>query len=162
MDEDEIFRLAKSMRGLDEGFIGVIPKNQIPDLTNTTTTKSFIVNTDKYGEPGTHWVGIYVSQDDSVVYFDSFGIDPNVDPYIINLIHECGKSSLYYSNRQIQSFNSSLCGLYTLYTLYLLTNEGLNLNQCLDIFDNTNLEVNDDMIRDVFKNIFILLKLDMI
>ena len=69
---------------------------------------------------------------------------------------------LDYSNRQIQSFNSSLCGLYTLYTLYLLTNEGLNLNQCLDIFDNTNLEVNDDMIRDVFKNIFILLKLDMI
>ena len=162
MDEDEIHQLAMSIIGLDKEFIGVIPKNQIPDLSMKSTAKSFIINTDKYGYPGSHWVGIYISQNDYVIYFDSFGIDPTIDPYILNLINKCGKNHLYFSNKQIQSFNSSLCGLYVLYILYLLTYRKFSLKECIDLFDDVNLENNDNMIRHVFKDIFVLLKMNMV
>ena len=35
---------------------------------------AYIINLDEYSSIGTHWVSLYV-QNDSVTYFDSFGVE---------------------------------------------------------------------------------------
>ena len=36
---------------------------------------AYIINLDEYYDIGTHWVALYVSNND-VTYFDSFGVEP--------------------------------------------------------------------------------------
>ncbi|KAF4522353.1 hypothetical protein B566_EDAN011073 [Ephemera danica] len=42
----------------------------------------FIVNTDKAGAPGQHWVSIYISKKGHCEYFDSFGMPPYIPAHV--------------------------------------------------------------------------------
>ena len=46
------------------------PMDQRPTLQRG----AYITNTDDHGEPGEHWLAVYVDKD--VEYFDSFGLFP--------------------------------------------------------------------------------------
>ena len=62
-----------------------------------------IVNFDKSGGPGTHWVAWY-KNGKTKIYFDSYGIQPptEVINYLGKLIH--------YNTDQIQSVGQVFCG----------------------------------------------------
>jgi hypothetical protein len=57
------------------GFVGVFPADRIPKIDHYPA--SLVVNTDKSGKPGTHWLGIFMANENTVEFFDTFGRVPS-------------------------------------------------------------------------------------
>jgi hypothetical protein len=51
--------------------MGVYPSDRIPRTIARFPT-SFVINSDKFGESGEHWLGIFIPNRFSVEYFDTF------------------------------------------------------------------------------------------
>ena len=51
-------------------FNGVYSRNNLAK----TKDGAYVINLDKYSDTGTHWVALYVYNND-VTYFDSFGVE---------------------------------------------------------------------------------------
>ena len=49
---------------------GVYPRDNLTKIKD----RAYIINLDEYSDIGTHWVALYVHNDD-VTYFDSFGVE---------------------------------------------------------------------------------------
>ena len=69
-----------------------------------------IVNFDKSGGPGTHWVAWY-KNGKSKIYFDSYGVQPPLE--VINYL---GKP-IHYNTDQLQPAGKVFCGHLCLYIL---------------------------------------------
>ena len=52
-------------------FNGVYSRDNLP---NKIKDGAYIINLDEYSDIGTHWVALYVKNND-VTYFDSFGVE---------------------------------------------------------------------------------------
>ena len=50
-------------------FNGAYSRDNLPKIKDGT----YIINLDEYSDIGTHWVALYV-QNNNVTYFDSFGV----------------------------------------------------------------------------------------
>ena len=79
MDTREIYEY---MQGYSQ-FLGVYAINHIPDKHQRPC--SLIVNTDPCTAPGEHWVAIFLNNDLTGEYFDSFGLPPLHLPIYIYL-----------------------------------------------------------------------------
>ena len=44
------------------------------NLPNKIKDRAYIINLDEYSDIGTHWVALYIQNND-VTYFDSFGVE---------------------------------------------------------------------------------------
>lgn len=74
-----------------------------------------------------HWVALFVN-DGKGFFFDSYGV---IFPKIVKQF--C--PDITYSDDQIQSYNSVLCGYFCLFFLYFMTNKyKKNLNHTFDLF----------------------------
>ena len=103
-------------------FLGVVPSDKVSELKPNGDRIAFIVNLDNSGEPGSHWVSVFVSNDPferSVEYFDSFGNDAPAD--IKNGIRQLVKKMntnfqlLFKVNRVQHQFNDTAsCGLHAI------------------------------------------------
>ena len=51
-------------------FDGVCSRNNLPKIKD----RACIINLDEYSDIGTHWVALYV-KNNNVTYFDSFGVE---------------------------------------------------------------------------------------
>ena len=51
-------------------FNGIYSKDNLSKIRDGT----YILNLDKYSDIGTHWIALYVKNND-VTYFDSFGVE---------------------------------------------------------------------------------------
>lgn len=104
------------------GFDGVFPINDLP----TTHKKSYIliVNTDPDNLIGKHWLGVIVRPDKEGYVFDSYGQSPP-----LKLQHWLNIRGIRWTSntRQVQSFNSTLCGYFCIYFLWFA-----NTNQMHD------------------------------
>lgn len=92
-------------------FIGCYPSDNIP--TSDIYPYSAVINTDKTGYPGKHWVAIYVQNKNTIEYFDSFGEVPNanISKYLMNF------ENISMNKSKIQSLFSDVCGQYCIYFL---------------------------------------------
>ena len=52
-------------------FINLYSRDNLP---NKIKDRAYIINLDEYSDIGTHWVALYVQNND-VTYFDSFGVE---------------------------------------------------------------------------------------
>ena len=52
-------------------FNGVYSRDNLP---NKIKDGAYVINLDEYSDIGTHWIALYVYNDD-VIYFDSFGVE---------------------------------------------------------------------------------------
>ena len=52
-------------------FNGVFSRDNLP---NKIKDGAYIINLDEFSDIGTHWVVLYISNND-VIYFDSFGVE---------------------------------------------------------------------------------------
>ena len=50
---------------------GVYSRDNLP---KTIKNKAYILNPDEYADAGTHWVALYVKNNE-VIYFDSFDVE---------------------------------------------------------------------------------------
>ena len=90
-------------------WLGVYPRDQLPNLTQATRPFALVFNTDPHDKPGKHWLAIYGPSDGPIELFDSFGMPPSYYGLSNSFIH---------SSSSFQSFSSNLCGNYTIYFIY--------------------------------------------
>ena len=81
--------------------------NAVYSRDNLTKIKygAYIINLDEYSKIGTHWVALYVHNDD-VTYFDSFGVE-HIPKEIKTFINNKNiKTNIF----RMQAYDSIMCG----------------------------------------------------
>ena len=120
------FELENAVKGLKiKCFRGVYLLNMMPKKPNNK--ECGIVNLDKSGGSGTHWVAWYKNGKNKKVYFDSYGVQPPVE--VINYL---GKG-INYNTDQVQPRGEVFCGHLCLYVLKEL-DEGNSFQSILNNF----------------------------
>ena len=118
------FDLADAAQKLKLNVRGVYLLDTMPDKPNNK--ECGIVNLDKSGGPGTHWVAWYKNGGNKI-YFDSYGVQPPKE-----VIEYLGKG-INYNTDQIQPRGEVFCGHLCLYVLKEL-NEGRDFQSILNNF----------------------------
>jgi hypothetical protein len=91
-------------------FQGVYACDEIENKHIKKYPAAFIVNLDTRKQSGSHWVAIFVTKNKIASYFDSFGLRPN-NKHIMKFLRKTCKT-FRYNKDQLQSINSTVCGLY--------------------------------------------------
>jgi hypothetical protein len=89
-------------------FKGAIAFDELP--TKISRPSAYIINTHSRDKSGEHWLGIYFNTNNSVDFFDSFGMGPQfyrLENYLFKY-----NSTINYNKYALQSLNSNYCGLY--------------------------------------------------
>ena len=70
---------------------------------------AYIINLDEYSDIGTHWVALYVqNNNNNVIYFDSFGVE-HIPKEIRAFINNKNiKTNIF----RIQAYDSIICGYF--------------------------------------------------
>ena len=74
-------------------FNGVCSRDNLPKIKDG----AYVINLDEYSDIGTHWVALYVHNND-VTYFDSFGIEnilKEIKKFINSLLSSASKIKTY-------------------------------------------------------------------
>jgi hypothetical protein len=138
MDSLQIFHALKPILG--DACLGVFPCDKIP--LKPLSPCGFIVNTDPSNRPGSHWIAIFIQNDNNIEYFDSYGRKPT--GLILKWFKKHKKR--WINSQRIQGSFSSVCGHYSIYFLVKRW-KGCLPNQVLKPF-NKDFEENDQMITD--------------
>lgn len=111
MNSNEIANILSKNRFTKECFRGVYSSNNI--ISQYLFPYCLVVNTDKEGQPGTHWVAIYVNNNKEAEYFDSFGKPPNDE--IAKFLNQF--ELVHINKNKIQSNYDTSCGPHVIYYL---------------------------------------------
>lgn len=119
-----------SRKFFNKNFLGVFPCDVPPNFKKDFL--SVIYNLSKHNEEGTHFVAM-IKCKRKIIYFDSFGKtceNKNIIQYMkkFNLPTE-------YNKKQIQHDNSSLCGYYCFYFLYICFLQRKSLSFFIKLFE---------------------------
>ena len=121
-------------------FNGVYSRDNLP---NKIKDGGYVINLDDYSDIGTHWVALYVKNND-ITYFDSFGVE-----HIPMGIKEFIKNKSIKTNIfRIQSYES-MCGYFCIGFINFVL-EGKSLTECTNLFSPNNFIKNDDIILSYF------------
>ena len=135
------------------GRVSVCVADHLPDTLNSLP-QSFIVNTDTYSRPGTHWCAVYIDQNGNGEFFDSFGNQPDHYGYffIRFLRKHCGES-ITVNTKAIQSDFSRLCGMFCVFYLHQRFHHVPAIN-ILSMFSPSNKSLNDVFLHQNILRIF--------
>ena len=107
---------------------------------------AYIINIDEYSDIGTHWVALYV-QNNNVTYFDSFGVE-HIPKEIKTFINNKNiKTNIF----RIQAYDSVMCGYFCIGFIDFMF-KGKTLTEYTNLFSPNNFEKNDDLISSYFEN----------
>jgi hypothetical protein len=124
-------------------FGGVIPADKLP-VFDYGKPKVFIVNTEKEGEDGEHWICIFTSNIPE--YFDSLGQQPQPD--FVNFLINQGPNYLR-NTRRVQDYYSNTCGLYCLFYAYFRCRR-YSFQDIMDMF-SYNLKQNEFIVKTFYQ-----------
>ena len=82
-------------------FNGVYSRDNLTEIKDG----AYVINLDEYSDIGTHWVALYVQNND-VTYFDSFGVE-HIPKEIKTFI---GNKNIKTNIFRIQAYDSIMCG----------------------------------------------------
>ena len=121
-------------------FNGAYSRDNLPKIKDGT----YIINLDEYSDIGTHWVALYV-QNNNATYFDSFGIE-----HILKEIKALIKNKNIKTNIfRIQAYDSIMCGYFCIgFIDFMLA--GKTLTEFTNLFSPNNFKKNDDIILKYF------------
>jgi hypothetical protein len=103
----------------NKNFVGVYALDQLPKRHLVSSKPlAFVVNTDPASKPGEHWVAVYYGGNETktVEYFDSYGMPPQQMP-LFEFVVNNGQNYVL-NNRQLQGYDSTVCGHYCIAYLY--------------------------------------------
>ena len=156
----EIKKAKKQMQGLSaqeiqkilnccKSFLGCYASDQLENLSLSFFPCTFIVNTDKNGMSGTHWICFHISKR-RVEMFDSLGLiyEKKLPIEIIVFLQRFGVSRDIKFNKRLQPDLSVLCGFYCIFFIFL--RQFCSFGQIQKYFDD-NLNKNDKTITKFFK-----------
>ena len=103
-----------------KSFLGCFASDQLESLSLSFFPCTFIVNTDKNGMSGTHWICIRISKR-KVEMFDSLGLvyDNKLPIEILTFIQRFAVSRDIKLNKRLQPDSSVLCGFYCIFFIFL-------------------------------------------
>ena len=111
-------------------FVGVYSRNNLLDKIKDG---AYVINLDEYSDIETHWVALYVSNND-VTYFDSFGVE-HIPKEIKTFISR--PSSIKTNILRIQAYDSIMCGYFCIgFINFMLA--GKTLSDFTDLFSPNN------------------------
>ena len=124
-------------------FNGVYSRDNLPKIKDG----AYIINLDEYSDIGTHWVALYV-HNNNVTYFDSFGVEhiPKVITTFIDRFLSITKNIF-----RIQAYDSTMCGYFCIGFIDFML-EGKKLTEYTNLLSPNNFEKNDDIILKYFMN----------
>ena len=118
MDSEQIERLLRKHPRVNNCFCGVFASDTIPAPDKLSAPFSMVVNTDPEHKPGTHWVCFYAPDQNTLEYFDSFGMPPRVK----QMVEFTGSFDNFKHNKTaLQSEITTQCGAYC--CVYLLARQ---------------------------------------
>ena len=85
-------------------FIGVYSRDNLTEIKDG----AYVINLDEYSDIGTHLVALYVNNNISVTYFDSFGVE-HIPKEIKGFINN---KNIKTNTFRIQSYDSIMCGYF--------------------------------------------------
>ena len=118
-------------------FNGVYSRDNLPKIKDG----AYIINLDEYSDIGTHWVALYV-HNDNVTYFDSFGVE-----HILKEIKTFIDCSLSITTNifRIEAYDSIMCR-YSCIGFIDFTLAGKTLTEYENLSSPNNFKENDDII----------------
>ena len=122
---------------------GCYAADELPSVKNWTKPYGLVLNTGTRASGGRHWVALYVSPKNTVIYFDSLGLVP-FSPFIIDFL-SFNFETVTYSTQKIQPFDSSLCGLYAVHFL-MKVSRGISFSAYLSLFYSESFWINDGIL----------------
>lgn len=127
-------------------FLGVLPSDHLPETPLRSLPSMTIVNTDTSSQPGQHWLAIYLTQDGTGCFFDSFGNAPDCDRFPITIKNFLTSNApvVLYSTKRVQDFTSDACGQHCVFFLYHLA-RGRDYNYVMNLYSNDYIK-NDKMV----------------
>ena len=128
-------------------FNGVYSRDNLPERNSVEIKDgAYVINLDEYSDIGTHWVALYVqNNNNNVIYFDSFGVEhiPKEIKAFIN--NKNIKTNIF----RIQAYDSIMCGYFCIgFIDFMLA--GKTLTEYTNLFSPNNFKKNDDMILNNF------------
>ena len=105
--------------------MGVYSKYNLTEIKDG----AYVINLDEYSDIGTHWVALYVHNDD-VTYFDSFGVE-HIPKEIKTFINNKNiKTNIF----RTQASDSIMCGYFCIgFIDFMLVGKTLTLITCTQI-----------------------------
>ena len=130
-------------------FKGVFAIDRLPLVFSLPAI--FIINHDRYGMPGSHWVSISINDTGIATYFDSYGLEP-IQNYLKFFLRLHSKHWNYNKTR-LQGVISAVCGQYScVFALY--ESMGLGMDAFIKRFSKTNFCFNDQLVIELFRHTF--------
>ena len=149
MDEDQISKILSQDFFTKKYFVGVFSRTHI--TLGRKLPAIYIINLDKYGSPGFHWIAVYIDEK-TINIFDSFGGNFINDPKFASFISYCKNKNqkVVSSPHVIQSALSSACGLYCiLFAMFMARRR--SYKDFISLFKNNPSEINDLAISHYFR-----------
>ena len=106
--------------------------------------RAYIINLDEYSDLGTHWVALYV-QNNNVTYFDSFVVE-HIPKEIKKIIKNKNITANIF---RIQAYNSVMCGYFCVGLIDFMF-KGKTLTEYTNLFSPNKFKKNDDIILNYF------------
>ena len=105
----------------------------------------FILDLDEYSDIGTHWVALYMkNNNNSVIYFDSFGVE-HIPKEIKAFINNKNITNIF----RIQAYDSIMCGYFWITFIDFMLEEK-TLTEYTNLFPPNNFKENDSKILNYF------------
>ena len=115
---------------------------------------AYIINIDKYSDIGTHWVALYMqNNNNNVIYFNSFGVE-HIPKEIKTFINRPLSSALQNKNIKtnifiIQAYGSITCGYFCIgFIDFMLARK--TFTEYTNLFSPDNFKKNDDIVLNYF------------
>ena len=133
MNSLEIFKIIKQNIFCKKSFLGVFPSDRCPEEI-TSFPSSFILNADKSGEDGSHWMVVYIPNAKTFEFFDSFGRPPPLflKPLMENFIHK------QWNKVKMQNDQDISCGPFVIFFL-ISRCRGFSFNAIIDFLRHKTL-----------------------
>jgi len=134
-------------------FLGCFAEDELKSLIIKSLPVSFIVNIDHSGLGGSHWILIRIDRK-RLEIFDPLGFNirrwPRIPYFLLDFLHTFSIRRKVFITREIQPFNSTLCGYYCIFFLYYRSFH--SFADCTRLF-SIKLHKNDYILTNLFNKI---------
>ena len=122
-------------------FNGVYSRDNLPKIKDG----AYVINLDQYSDIGTHWVSLWVNDNNNVTYFDNFGVE-HIPKEIKAFI---GIKNIKTNIFRNQAYDSIMSGYFCIGFINYMLN-GKTLTEYTNLFSPNNFEKNDDITLSYF------------
>lgn len=152
MNNRQLTQLANKCLDLRRIFQGVFPSDKLPrNIKHKKGALAYIVNLDREGQPGSHWVAIFVPANRKLPmeYFDSYGLLP----FVSSVVNFVASNDFVYNNVTLQAPLSSTCGQYALFYICLRA-RNYSSKTILKMFKQDDPFYNDQFVNNSIEKLF--------